>query len=390
MQVLRICSVFDPPRDWTLDRVDVDPVGGMQFHTGQLTRELDRRGVSQTIVTAHLPGVPRRHRATPRLVVHRLGVDVPWCRQLYGPPATVVASRAARGADLVHVHLGEDLAVLPVARAAAMAGRCPMVLTVHCSLRHTLVGRDPRSVLLRHIGGMLERSAERRVAAVITLTNRLATRLADTGVPRERLHVLPSGFDPDLFAAPADDPLLALASPRVVFVGRLARQKGIDTLLDAADRVGAPVHFVLVGDGPERRRIEERTTNCPVTIMGFLPHDRIPAILRSADIVVLPSLYEELGSVLVEASAVGAAIVATDTGGVPEVIDDGVTGVLVPSGSPERLAAAIDDLLADPARRHRLGQAARRSVAHLEWPALARQTHAIYDAVLDSPRAATP
>lgn len=356
---------------------------GCNFTRGQLTRELDRLGIQQTVVTAYLPGVPRRQDPSPCLSVHRLGIDVPWWRQMYGIPAAVVAARVARRGDVVHVHLGEDLAVLPVAMAAAVAGRCPLMVTEHCSLRHTMVGHDLRSVALRTIGVPLEAAAVRGAAAVITLTRRLAGRLADDGVPGARLHVLPSGFAPELATASTADAFPALPRPRVVFVGRLAPQKSLNTLLDAVERLTVPAELVLVGDGPERRRLEERSTGRRVTFTGFLSHDRIPAVLRSADVVVLPSVYEELGSVLVEASAVGAAIVATDTGGIPEVVVHGETGLLVPPQAPRHLTAAIEALLGDPVRRHRLGEVARRAVVLLSWPRVAHQTLQLYRSVLD-------
>src|SRR5688500_10237210 len=139
MKVLRLCSVFEPPDSVIAARAErFDAIGGMQNHTAQLTRALDRRKLEQIVVTTRPPTAPRRTLVVERAEVIRLGLPLPWIRQLYAAQAAVVVPRVAREADLVHVHLGEDLAVLPLGRAAARARRVPLVVTVHCSLRHTL------------------------------------------------------------------------------------------------------------------------------------------------------------------------------------------------------------------------------------------------------------
>ena len=108
---------------------------------------------------------------------------------------------------------------------------------------------------------------------------------------------------------------------------------------------------LLVGDGPERKALEKEAKRIGVDdrlrFEGFVAHERLPALLAHADLLVLPSLYEELGTVPLEAMQAGLPIVASETGGVPEVIEDGVNGMLVPPGDPEALARAIDRLLAD-------------------------------------------
>jgi glycosyltransferase involved in cell wall biosynthesis len=108
---------------------------------------------------------------------------------------------------------------------------------------------------------------------------------------------------------------------------------------------------LLVGDGPERKALERESKRISIAdrvhFVGFVAHDRLPGVLAHADVLVLPSLYEELGTVLLEAMQAGLPIVASKTGGIPDVIEDGVNGLLVPPGNPGALARAIDRLLAD-------------------------------------------
>jgi hypothetical protein len=142
--------------------------------------------------------------------------------------------------------------------------------------------------------------------------------------------------DRRLFLGPFDDPFPDLPRPRVLFVGRLHKAKGVDVALAAFGRLhAAGAHLVLVGDGPERPALEAEAARLGladrVRFVGFLPHHRVPAALSNADVLVVPSVYEELGRVVLEAMQVGLPVVATATGGIPEVIHDGLNGFLVRS-----------------------------------------------------------
>lgn len=401
LRVLRLCSVFEAPPAALAGRgASYDPVGGMQSHTACLTRALDARGVRQDVVTTRPPGSPRRQRVATRAVVHRLGLPLPWLRQLYGVPALRLLQRLASRADVLHAHLGEDLAVAPLALAAARRHGVPLVLTLHMSLRHTLAGGSPRARALRALGGRLEAFGVASADAVIALTPRLRHLLLDAGVPAERMQVVPSGVALGAADAPADgrpavqpDPLAAIPRPRVVYVGRLTRQKGLRTLVDAAARLGTPgAQLVLVGDGGERRPLERSLRRHGLDgrahLLGFRPHEEIPALLRSADVLVLPSLYEELGSVLLEGMQAGVPIVASRTGGIPYAV--GAAGVLVPPGDAAALAAALDGVLADRRLARRLTALGRERVRRFDWERLADRVLDVYRTVAPQPATVEP
>lgn len=392
LRVLRLCPVFEPPAGCLEMRpAAFDAVGGMQTHTGELTRALDDLDVVQIVVTTRRPGVPPVTRFARRAVVARLGLPVAGFRQFYAVPAARLVPRLAAAVDLLHAHLGEDLAVVPIALAAARRNRVPLVLTVHTSVRHTLSVTGARSALLKIVGGWWEQRGERHADQVIALTPRLARILTDHRVPADRIRVIPSGVRPELFAAPGvPDPLAGLPAPRVVFLGRLHRQKNVDVLLRAAARLRFPgAHLVLAGDGPQRSRLadlcERLGLRGRVTFLGFIAHDRVPALLRGADVLVVPSRYEELGTALVEAMYCGVPVVATRTGGIPQVVVDGVTGLLVAPGDAAGLAEAIDRLLGDPWLRRRMGEHGRQRARDYRWDRLARQVLDVYAAALGRP-----
>ena len=385
--MLRLCSVFEPPPSALVGRgVKFDPLGGMQNHTAELTRALDRHGTVQTVLTTRPPTAPYFQRLGDHPRVIRVGLPLRCFRQLYAPQAAIIAPILALRADVVHVHLGEDLAVIPVGAAAARLHRLPLVLTVHTSLHHTLAVSDLRSAVLKTLGSPIERWGEHFAEAVLVITPRLHRLLLSEGVEEDRIHVIPPGVNPSLFEGPFEDPFSGVGKPRVVFVGRLAPQKGVSTLVEAAGLLKDPsAQVLLVGDGPERPKLEREAKRIGVGgrlhFVGFFAHDRLPAVLAHADLLVLPSLYEELGTVLLEAMQAALPIVASRTGGIPDVIEDGINGLLVPPGEPEALAHAINHLLADGDLARRLSEGARERAKDYDWEVLAERVLRVYQDV---------
>lgn len=391
MHVLRLCSVFEPPATALIGRgVRFDPIGGMQNHTAQLSRALDGLRVRQTVVTTRPPTAPAVSRLGRYGVVVRLGAPVPFCRQFYCLPAWFRLPSLAQGVDLVHAHLGEDLAIMPLAVRAAAYARAPLVVTVHCSLRHTLRITGPRSLLLKTVGGALEAYGLRHADAVIALTERLRRQS-----PHGNVHVVPSGIGAE-FTGP---PVLAwqgfaagLSRPLIGYVGRLHAQKGVDVLLRAFAMLcagpdsGTAGHLVVIGDGPERPALRKLAVRLGIAgrirFLGFVPHEQIPALLREMDALVLPSRYEELGSVLLEAMYCRVPVVASQVGGVPHLVEHGRTGLLVPPGSPARLADTLRRLLRNPALAADLAERAHRQAQDYTWDKLVHRVLEVYDSLL--------
>jgi starch synthase len=187
--------------------------------------------------------------------------------------------------------------------------------------------------------------------------------------------------------------------PYALFVGRITRQKGVMHLLAAAEQLPPDVGLVLAAgaaDTPGERQqvadavaaLQERRSGV-VWIEEMLPRDKLVPLITGATVFVVPSVYEPLGIVNLEAAACGTAVVASDVGGIPEVVDDGRTGLLVHYDPDDTaafeagLAARIAELVADPARAAAMGAAGReRVLSEFGWPAIAQQTVAVYSEVL--------
>jgi glycosyltransferase involved in cell wall biosynthesis len=194
----------------------------------------------------------------------------------------------------------------------------------------------------------------RRVAAFVAPSRHLRDRMREGGLP-DRIAVLPNPVAPAA-ARPAPP-----ASPRFAYVGRLVGEKGIDVLLDAAGRCGLPVD--LYGDGRLSAHVRDRVAaeRLPVTVHGRLAPADVPAALHRSTAAVLPALWpENCPLALLEAAACAVPALATAVGGIPEIVADGATGVLVRPGDPAALAGAMAGLTAG--RSAELGAAARARV----------------------------
>lgn len=384
LHILRLASVYQMDRtavDHEAGRFDI--IGGMQTHVASLTREVARRGIDQTVLTARLSGPRRSEHPHPGVTVHRLGRPSPQLRQLWSLDAWRYSGQVEP--DLVHVHQGEDVAVLPLGVDFARHHRVPLVVTVHCSMVHTMRPRGWREWAVKAAGAAVERSLLSRAAAIVTLTTTTARHLSQWTDPG-RIHVIPSGVDLNLFDRQYPDPTPDAGHPRILYVGRLAFQKDVPTLLHAFALLPNPARLVVVGDGPravEARKLVARLGLVPrVDFLGAVPHDDVPAHMQHGDVLALPSRYEELGSVLLEAMAAALPVVATRVGGIPSAVVDGETGFLVSANDPGAMAAALDNVLRDEELRKRMGAAARRRAAAFSWKNLARRVVSLYTDVV--------
>jgi glycosyltransferase involved in cell wall biosynthesis len=203
------------------------------------------------------------------------------------------------------------------------------------------------------------------------------------GVPQERIFVLPVGTA--LVAEPVPVPGAQATSGDVLYVGRLSREKGVSSLLQAFQYIQNTLPttqdrgptLVIVGDGPERSNLEKLAATLglqgKVRFAGMVPHEQLPSFFASAGAVVVPSLHESYGRVIVEAMAFGRAVVATDTDGARDLIRDGETGLIVPIQDAAALADKIGYLLSNPQVAHRMGEAAREFVMRTQNPQALRR-----------------
>jgi len=376
--------------------------GGAGVHVEYLAREL--RALAD--VRVHCFGGPRDERGVtaypdpPELAganqaLRTVGVDV-------------AMAAGCAGADVVHSHtwyanLGGHL-------ARQLYG-VPHVVTVH-SLEPLRPWKAEQLGGGYALSSWCERQAVEAADAIIAVSAGMARDLlaAYPAVDPARVHVVHNGIDPRQYAPdPATDACERIGMdperPSVVYVGRITRQKGLPYLLRAARTLPAEAQLVLLAGAPDTPEIAAEVTGLVdelragrhgvLWVPEMLPRREVVQILTHASVFVCPSIYEPMGIVNLEAMACGTPVVATATGGIPEVVADGETGILVriaqhPDGTPadapafvDGLATAVGELLADPARAAEMGAAGRnRAVDHFSWASIAAETVDIYRSVL--------
>jgi starch synthase len=387
-----------------------DVYGGAGVHVEYLARELARLAR----VTVHAWGAPRPGTWEPPVVAYE-----PW-EALDGAAPHLAALRAVsidlamaagiEGANVVHSHtwyanLGGHLAKL--------IHGIPHVATVH--------SLEPlRPWKAEQLGGgyalscFCERTGLEAADAIVAVSGAMRDDILRTypAIASERVTVVHNGIDtgefrPDHGTGYLERLGIEPALPSVVFVGRVTRQKGLTHLLDAAEFLDRDAQLVLCAGAPDTpelgaeilAKVESlRSAGHRVLwIEEMLPRPELIQVLSHATVFVCPSVYEPLGIVNLEAMACETAVVATRVGGIPEVVEDGLTGLLVPvelradgSGEPvdpaglaRGLAGRIDAILADPSLAGRLGAAGRsRAVESFAWPAIAERVVEVYRGAL--------
>jgi glycosyltransferase involved in cell wall biosynthesis len=271
--------------------------------------------------------------------------------------------RAARGADVVHIHSALAPAVT-VVRAAllASAGRargCAVIVHAHGGNIGTWLTTPWRRALMR-----LAMLPVHRVVAVWT-AGRDALREV---LPEHRVGLIDNGVPVEAYGEPEP----AHEPPRILYVGLLTPRKGVVDLLTASRllRERGIVHELrLVGgtpdEGPEAEAEVRAALDGTARLLGTRPPEQMPSAFAEADVFCLPSWWEAMPLSVLEAMAAGLPVVATDVGDVCRAVDEGVTGHVVPVRDPERLADALEPLLKDPELRRRMGIAGRARVTEM-------------------------
>ena len=370
--------------------------GGAGVHVEFLVREL-RRLIEVEVHcwgTARAESGVRSYRPPVELsganaAVQALGVDLE-------------IAQAVGAADLLHSHTW--YANLAGVLGAQLHG-VPHVLTAH-SLEPS---RPWKAEQLRggyRISSWAERQAYETADAVIAVSHAMVPEMlaAYPDLDPARVHVIHNGIDTGLYTPSRSQNGLARFGvdpdrPSVLFVGRITRQKGVGHLLRAAAAFAPDVQLVLCAGAPDTAEIAAetaalvedlaRTRTGVIWIREMLPRPDLIELLSAAWVFICPSIYEPLGIVNLEAMACETAVVATAVGGIPEVVQDGVTGLLVPYSTDDAeefergLAQAVNALIGDRPRAAAMGRAGRaRAVSDFGWPAIAARTVELYRSLL--------
>lgn len=315
-----------------------------------------------------------RHVAT-----HRDGSKADKARAFLSGLAGITARMVLRRPDLVHIHMSAAGSFVRKAALAwlAYALRVPVVLHVHSGRFHLFHDRAPAPVR-RFIAATLTRAD-----VVVALGELMRERLARIA-PDAHLTSLPN---PVRISPVTRRP--AGAAPHVVFLGRIWDKKGAFALIEAwakSSGGGSGGHLTMAGDGEHERAralARELGVEDSVTVHDWLSADQVAELLGRADVLALPSENEGQPMVVLEAMSRGLAVLATEVGGIPELVTDGVEGLLVPPHDAGALADALAELLGNEARRRALGEAgAARARAEFAADAVAARIEGLYHEVL--------
>lgn len=354
---------------------------------------------SETFVQTHalslrryraiLVGLEDKGHARPELRERLLIADRPLRLKLLGDAAPLAGRLRPHAPALVHAHFATDgLLALPLARALGV----PLVTTLHgfdVSRSRGALLRSGRLSWMRYAlaGERLRRGG----ALFIAVSDAVRRRALARGFAEARTVTLHNGVDLARFApgAAAREPGL------ILHVGRLVEKKGTPLLLRAFHQVAerhAHARLVIIGDGPLRLRLQAAAPG--VEFIGALSPEDVARWLSRAELLAAPSLTagdgdaEGLPTIVLEAAAAALPVIVSDHAGLPEAVQHGVTGLVVPEGDVRALAGALDTLLASRELRARMGDAARhRAETMFDAEKQAARLEALYDAVLSAPGA---
>ena len=371
-------------------------VGGIARHCLGLSKALAKRGYEVHVVTLEFPGAP--------LFEEREGVKVHRVKIELGHPnfitwtfifnhfmeKTVAILNQNAEFDVIHIH---DWLTAPVGIASKYYLNKPLISTVHS----TEVGRaqglhSPDSYLIDGVEWWMTYEAERVILCSSSMKWEIESHFH---LPPEKVIVIPNAVDASKYEkkiSREDVKRRYGIEPHekvVLFIGRLVPQKGVEYLVKAIPLIlqqHGNVKFVVVGDGWSKNHLEDlaRSTGFEdkTRFLGFISDSELTELTMSADVLVVPSVYEPFGIVALEGMAAGVPVVAANVGGLSEIIEHDHTGVLVYPKNPESIAWGVNRVLSDPAYSRWLVQNAKRKVQEVySWEAVAQRTVEVYEEV---------
>ncbi|MEM2057251.1 MAG: glycosyltransferase [Thermoproteota archaeon] len=287
---------------------------------------------------------------------------------------TAATARFARDCDLIHAHW-------TLSAAAALLGR-----QIHRRpILVTLQGSDIFQAANVPKGSWITKNILLRCDCITALSNALAEAARSIGVHGRHIHIIPNGVDVNRFIPPID----GYRGNFILYVGSLIERKGVKYLINSMPivlRFFPSYRLILIGEGPQYRELKQIVENLEigerVVFLGFQPQEQVRSWLQRAKVLILPSLEEGQGVVLLEAMACGTPVIASQVGGIPEIVTDEV-GVLVPPADPIALAEAIVSILSNSHWWNELSSCAReRAVKHYSWDLIAKLYITLYESLV--------
>ncbi len=386
---MRVCFVTTSFPRW--------PGDGQGAFIWEAARAIAREGIQVRVVAMHSPGArtyevmegvevirPRYWWPEKWELLKREGGGLPITWRKYPLSRfqilpfifvhALTTARYARDCDLIHAHW-------TLSAAAAVLGkwrhRCRILATVH--------GSDIFQIARYPGGRWVTRQVLKRCDYVAAVSRALMEAVIAIGVNPQKIRVISNGVNTEVFAPPGDE----CREHTILYVGSLIERKGVKYLILSLPEIFQnfpDYRLTLIGDGPQlqilRTMVNELGMADRVEFLGFVEHEEVRKRMQRARLVVLPSIEEAQGVVLLESLSCGTPVVASQVGGIPDVISPDV-GILVPPATPAALSKAIQLILENPALWANMSLCAReRAVLYFDWNVIARQLVALYAQVL--------
>ena len=367
--------------------------GGVEEVSRNLALEYKQRGHEVVVLTSQYPASLPACERVQGIEVRRFAWEMPnsslggmtrFARCYPVDMVSVIRLLREKNIDLIHVHCLSANGFY--ALGAALLTGLPLVVTTHGERTMDAGKLYQKSVIANWtFKRLMARAAYVTACSEQTLNDArqfIGSSLAGKSQP------IYSGFSLDEFDA--GQAAYPHPCPYLLALGRIVPQKGFDVLIDAYARLSARMadapDLLIAGEGPERDILQKRVGDLGLTdrvhLIGFADRPTAVSLFRGCEMFILPSRHEPQGIVNLEAMACAKPVIASRVGGVPEIVLDGVTGLLVPGEDPAALAQALEGLLADPQKAKALGDAGRaRVVAEFTWPRIADQYFEIYNTV---------
>jgi len=372
-------------------------VGGIARHCFGLARALTRIGHSVYVVTLDFPGAPQ-YEESDGVKIYRILIElghpnfIVWTLLFnhFMEKRVAMLSRNVKF-DVIHAH---DWLVAPVSISSKHYLKAPLISTIHS----TEVGRshglhNPDSYLIDGIEWWLTYESKRVIVTSSSMKNEVEGHFR---LPSWKIDVIPNAIDASKYEITIDRALVKRRfgidpSERIIlFVGRLVPQKGVEYLIMAAPKILSEhpeARVVIVGDGWSKDQLWNLavSTGCQhkITFLGFLSDQDLIELTLSSDVLVVPSIYEPFGIVALEGMAAGVPVVASNTGGLAEIIEHDKTGFLAYKESPDSIAWGVNKILSDPGYASWLVQNAKRKIREVySWNAVAKRTVETYEKAL--------
>ena len=367
----------------------------------EAVRAIAKRDIQVTVVAMHVPGTPSIEKREGITILrppywyppqHELlrkdpgGLPITWRRYrltrlqlpLFLLRHSMAITKVARTSDIIHAHW-------TLSASAALIGQWHHQKPVLTTVQGSDIFQIPRLPL----GRWFTKRTLTRSRHITALSNALKEQVLHLGINDNKITIIPNGVDTSTFT-----PLPSRQREDIIlFVGSLIQRKGANFLLEAMASIAhnfPHYRLVLIGDGPQKTSLQQLAKRLGidqrVTFTGRLPQHQVKKWMQRAKVFVLPSVEEGMGVVLIEALASGTPVVASNVGGIPDVITSDV-GILVPPKDVQALANALRDILRDPSHWDMMSHRARRRAVEIyDWGQVSQRFVSLYHSILDNAR----